>query len=425
MKVFKFGGASINGADAIRNVANIIQGHGDERLVVVISAMGKTTNALEDVVQAIYDKQAEIAIEKIKAIAKAHDEVVDGLFSDNTNTIRSITAGIFEQLFDIQRFNCLDDIQAEYGKLYDQIVGFGELTSTTIVHHYLLQQGLPSYWLDVRTVIKTDDTPREGQVMWEVTQKLLEQKVRPLMSDKLVITQGFLGGTVAGISTTLGREGSDYTGAILAYCLNADDLTIWKDVDGVLNADPRWFSNAKLLEKISYNEALELTYAGATVIHPKTIKPLQRKRIPLFVRSFVRPEGTGTGISKNGERDKDISSYIFKVNQMLLELSPTDLSFISEQDLADIFGLCAQHRIKVNLTQGAAKCFSLCINDDDRRIPAFLEALNKRFQVKQEGSLELITIRHFKNDTAAEVLQGKEILLSEETTEMGRYVARN
>lgn len=424
MKVFKFGGASIKSAEAIENVANIIASHSAQPLAVVISALGKTTNALEEVVQAVYDKQAELAAERIKAIEDNHLEIARKLFADEKHPVFMELANNFERLYDIQRFYTLKNITIDkgYDFLYDLIVSYGELISTTLVSYYLKERDLPTYWLDVRTVIKTDHHYREGKVNWDVTRELVQAKVAPLVQSQIVLTQGFIGGTVDNNTTTLGREGSDYTAAILAFCLNAEEVTIWKDVPGVLSADPRHYPDAELLNSISYSEAVELAYYGATVIHPKTIKPLENKNITLRVHSFVHPDEPGTIISRNTEGDGQVPSCIFKPNQVLIKLSPKDFSFIIEENLSEIFKCFADHNVKVGLMQNSAINFSACITCDPKRLNSLVNELGNQYAVSYTENALLTTIRHYKPETIKSVIADKHVLLSQESDVMARFV---
>ncbi len=426
MRVFKFGGASIKNADAIKNVADIVASYKGSKLVLVVSALGKTTNALELVAEAVYNKEADEAAKHIQNLKDGHFAILDALFEDKNHIAFRDLDQFFERLFDIQRFYTLKNItiDAGYDYLYDQIVSFGELMSTNMVSHYLRHRGLPVYWLDVRTVLKTDSRYREGGVNWEVTEQLVRAKLQPLIDSQLVITQGFLGSTVENHTTTLGREGSDYTAAIMAYCLDAEELVIWKDVPGVLNADPRHFADTRLLQNISYNEAVELAYYGATVIHPKTIKPLQNKNITLRVRSFINPTEQGTIVNTDTRHDGEVPSIIYKQNQALLTLGTKDFSFIIEENLSQIFRLFADFGVKVGMMQSTAICFSVCINHDKTKLPSLIKALEQHYTVDSAEDLELVTIRHFDTDTLQKALKGKEPIISQEGKVMSRYVVK-
>ena len=328
MKVFKFGGASVKEANAVKNVANIINLFPKDNLLIVVSAMGKTTNALEKLNRSIYSNTNDI-IAHIKTIKDYHYAIVNELFADKTHQVFNELAELFESL--AKQTSCSPSENVDYS--YDQIVSFGELIATKIISNYLQVVGIDNTWLDVREIIKTNTNYREGLVDWKLTNNLSQKQLLPAYNSykerKIIVTQGFIAGTTEKTTTTLGREGSDYTASILAYQLNAEEVIIWKDVPGVLNADPKYFSVTEKLNAISYREAIELSYYGATIIHPKTIKPLQNKNIPLSVKSFIAPEDAGTLINNNTQSDSLIPSFIFKVNQLLISLMPKDFSFIA------------------------------------------------------------------------------------------------
>lgn len=426
MKVFKFGGASIKNAEAIRNVAEIIGSYKGTQLLIVISALGKTTNALEIVAELVYNKDAEGAAAKIKELEDGHIAILTELLGTKDHQALAELKRSFESLYDLQRFYCLKKVEVEagYDYLYDQIVSMGELFSSNMVAHYLQSKNIASHWLDVRTVVKTDHRYREGNVSWEVTQELAQAKIKPMLEHQVVCTQGFIGGTIDNHTTTLGREGSDYTAAIMAYCLDAEEVVIWKDVPGVLNADPKWYPDAKLLKKISYREAVELAYYGATVIHPKTMKPLQNKNITLRVRSFIHPKEEGTVISKATEHDTEMPSFIFKTEQVLISLSAKDFSFINEEHLSQIFHLFTQFNVKVGMMQNSAINFAACVTDDKNQVPDLLKELAKSYRVQADEGLRLVTIRHYDDATIERVINGNEVLLSQENSDTARYVVR-
>lgn len=408
--VYKFGGASVKDADAMRNVADIIQAKNGQKLVVVVSAMGKTTNALEEVVQwAINDKPKALeAIQLLKAEAVkvvgelelAHDSHIDQM-----NEVYARTEMFIEQL---------DEQQATYDFIYDQIVVAGELVSTLIVSAYLTQnRGLSLHWQDARKIIRTNSTHREGRVNWNETSWLFQKTVIPAFENSdVVLTQGFIASDDNQHSVTLGREGSDYTAAICSYCLEADYMAIWKDVPGVLTADPRLFENVSLIERLSYLEAIEMTYYGAKVIHPKTIKPLQNKNIPLRVKSFENPENPGTLIS--GFADLRYPPVVVvEKNQRLLSIRTRDLSFVAEHHMSKLFTLFDNHRIRVNLMRNTAISFTVCITDNPNRINRLLSEIQEEFDIEDERDLELITIRHYQNPIVEEMKNGKIVLFEE------------
>ena len=413
MKIFKFGGASVKDADSVRNVASVLRKFSGERIIVVVSAMGKVTNLLETLVDAHCLKTGDpnAILEQIK---KYHLDIVKNLFPNSAHPVYADIQAIFSKL---EKFSSA----GQYNKDYDQVVSQGETISSKIVSAFLNEAGVKNTWLDVRGVIKTDDTYREGRVDWDRTAGLT-----PTLSkgEGIVVTQGFLGQAKDGSTTTLGREGSDYTAAILAYSTNAESVTIWKDVPGVMNADPKWFDETKLIEHMSYQDAIELSYYGATVIHPKTIKPLQNKKIPLYVRSFVQPDEKGTLINDQ-KSQLPIPCFIFKVEQILLSISPKDFSFIVEENFSDIFKTFAQHNVKINVMQNSAISFSVCTDNDPRKIPALIETLQKKFRVLYNEGLELITIRYYNQATIDRVCIGKKVFLEHKSRYTVQLVVKN
>ena len=401
MKVFKFGGASVKDAAGVRNLANIVAREG-QNIVIVVSAMGKTTDALENLVQAYVSRKAD----DIKTTLAAIKEYHQGIMSELTGDFSPVQA-TFNHLETYLKQPFANSVDESYG----QIVSMGEVLSTQIIAAYLQQLDQSVQWLDARQLIRTDTNFREGRVDWtETTHRIC----RAIAGRGIRITQGFIGQSADGRTTTLGRDGSDYTAAILAYCLNADSVTIWKDVPGVLNADPKWFSNTVLLEKLTYRDAIELAYYGATVIHPKTIKPLQNKSIPLHVRSFLKPAEFGTTIG-DYERHLQTPSFIFKVNQVLISLHPNDFSFIAEDNLSRIFGRFAMAGVKINLMQNTAISFSVTVDHSPGRIPTLMSLLNEDFRVTYNDGLELITIRYYNQETIDRVLVNKKLLLEQKS----------
>ena len=404
MKVFKFGGASVKDAAGIKNVVEVLKKVGHNQTVMVVSAMGKTTNAMEVIVNNYFNNPQELQ-ESIQETRKYHQDILMDLFEDS-HVVFNKVADWFNEMQQFLQFNK----SPNYDYVYDQVVPFGELISTTIVSEYLNQVGLQNDWLDVRNHIKTDDKYRDGNVYWEQTQLFVNKAFK----DKdFVITQGFIGSDSNRFTTTLGREGSDYTAAILAYCLNAESVTIWKDVPGVLNADPRYFDNAILLDQISYREAIELAFYGASVIHPKTLQPLQRKEIPFFVKSFIDPAKNGTSISKGVDLKPETACFIVKKNQHLLSISSLDFSFMMEDNISEIFALLHDHKLKVNVIQNSAISFSLCLEDKYNQIEAFKKILSKKYLVNYTPDVSLFTIRHYTTEAVNLVEQGKDILLKQ------------
>ncbi len=416
MRVFKFGGASVKDADAVRNVVRVLQEVGHEDTLVVISAMGKTTNAMEKVVES-YFKDKNTITEALQEVMDYHDGILSNLFENPKHPIYGRVKLLFEEVKGFLTWNK----SPKYAFVYDQVVGYGELVSTTIISAYLNEIGMPNTWLDVRQLIKTDNNYRDAQINWERTQE--EVSARVDMS-KLNITQGFLGSDDNNFTTTLGREGSDYTAAILAYCLNAESVTIWKDVPGVLNADPRNFEETRLLEQISYREAIELAFYGASVIHPKTLQPLQRKEIPLHVKSFLNPKDMGTTVGKGVGIVPKTPCFIVKKNQVLLKLSSLDFSFIVEDNISEIFKLFHDHRLKVDMIQNSAISFSVCLDNKFNGLQPMLEELKRKFKVVCHEDVSLYTIRHFDDNAVKSLQNGKSVLVEQRGKETVQLVVK-
>ncbi|TZF85030.1 aspartate kinase [Pedobacter sp. BS3] len=404
MNVYKFGGASVKDAAGVKNLANIIRNNQQKELLIVVSAMGKTTNALEKLTFAYLDKtDTEAIFDEIKAY---HTAVMNELFEDKQHPVFNDVANTFVEIDWILEEEPQDN--ADY--IYDQIVSIGELISSKIVSAYLSTSGIPTQWIDARSYIHTDNTYREAKVDWDKTCAAIASRVPGIIANGVAVTQGFIGGTSENYTTTLGREGSDYTAAIFASCLDAESVTIWKDVPGVLNADPKWFDETEKIPALSYHDAIELTYYGATVIHPKTIKPLQNKGIPLYVRSFIQPDGVGTKISSQNN-PLPIPSFIFKVNQVLISIFPKDYSFIIEENLSDIFNIFHEHKVKINTMLNSAISFSVSVDYDDHKLGKLLNSLRKNYNIKYNKDLELVTIRYYNQQTIDRVTQNKDILL--------------
>jgi aspartate kinase len=416
MRIFKFGGASVKDADGVKNVFNVLQKVGHEEVLLVISAMGKTTNALEIVIKNYFEKSNEFHA-SLQEVRKYHNQILLDLFEDEEHDVFFTVNNHFADLEYFLRSNK----SPNYNFVYDQVISFGEIVSTTIVSHYFNHQGLKNNWIDVRNFIKTDATYRDADVDWEQTQKLISKGVK---KKAVNITQGFLGSDENNFTTTLGREGSDYTAAIFAYCLSAESVTIWKDVPGVMNADPRFFENAILLNQISYREAIELAFYGATVIHPKTLQPLQKKEIPLYVKSFIHPLLPGTSVSKGENLDPQTPCFIIKKNQILLELSSIDFNFIMEENISEIFGLLHKFKIKVSLIQNSAISFSICIEDKYGNFNELKTILSKKFKISYNENVSLYTIRHFTKEAANMVENGKEVLLRQMSIETMQVVTK-
>jgi len=405
MEVYKFGGASVMNANAVKNLAGIIKQSGHKNLLIVVSAMGKMTNKLEELSNA-YNFGQDDTHELLEEIKTYHYQIINDLFPDHQHPVYNDVANTFVEIEWLLEEEASD--APDY--IYDQIVSVGELISTKIVAAYLNEDGTPAKWVDARNFVHTDNTYREGKVDWDKTEAEIKKNLLPIVSQSIAVTQGFIGNTSENFTTTLGREGSDYSAAIFTSCLDAEALTIWKDVPGVLNADPKWFDQTERIPQLSYHDAIELTYYGATVIHPKTIKPLQNKNIPLYVRSFIQPDGEGTEI--NGLISKlPVPSFIFKVNQVLISILPKDFSFIIEENLSDIFSLFHQHKIKVNTMLNSAISFSVSVDEDEEKISKLIADLSVRYKVKYNKKLELVTIRYYNQDTINRVTVNKDILL--------------
>ena len=401
MKVFKFGGASVKDAPAIENLKNILQRYENEQLVVVISAMGKTTNFLEKLLDAYY--YAPETVPSLLAELRLQHETVAAQLMGADNPFLPHSERLFTLLGEQLQRPTSDNFDYDY----DRIVSFGELLSTTLIATYLNHQNMETQWLDARQLIRTDNTYREGHVDWDVTRKLVCNTINPYFQSRArgrVLTQGFIAGTAENQTTTLGREGSDYSAAILAYTLDAECVTVWKDVPGILNADPKRFQNAVKIDTLTYHETVELAYYGASVIHPKTLKPLHNKQIPLFVKSFFHPENEGSMITQEAD-SVEIPSYIVKDNQLLISVSPRDFSIIGVENLSIILDILSEYRIKINLIQNSALTFSVCTDNVPLRLKPCIEALQKEFIVKFNDGIRLVTIRHFDDTSEQEVLR--------------------
>ena len=393
MLVMKFGGASVKDAPSIIHVADILKRFLDQPVLIVISASGKTTNHLEILAALAKTGKEQEAWEKLEGIKRFHQEIIDGLFEKDKEEVQKKTDFFFTQIERIVRGILL--LEEFPPRTYDRIVAFGELLSTTIVSAYLNTQGADCQWLDARKLIRTDATYKAANVIWSVTRANIQQEVRPLVQPgKIVITQGFIGATESGHTTTLGREGSDFTGAIFANCLEAERMMVWKDVPGILNADPRIKSDTIKHEQLSYEEAVEMTFYGASVIHPKTIKPLFNRHIPLQVKSFVDLNEEGTLIGSD-RGDEGIASYIQKKEQALINISPKDFSFMDEQHLGEIFNEVYKSGLKVNLMQNTAISLLLCVDDKAQKLEAFTGLILDTFEVEISHNFTLHTIMNF------------------------------
>lgn len=416
MKIYKFGGASVKDAEGVKNVADILRQEGTQNCLLVISAMGKMTNAFEELVHAhCYEEdQIDFAFNKIRNF---HQEILEKLFDSEDQIFQQV-----EELYDeLTGFLTSDKEIRDYDYSYDQIVCYGELISTTIVSRYLNKVGVENTWKDVRELIHTDSSHRDAKVDWTKTESSI---VKEIDREKLYIVQGFLGGDEQGNTTTLGREGSDYTAGIFAFCLDADSVTIWKDVQGVLNADPRVFKSTQLLEQISYEETIEMAFYGASVIHPKTIQPLQNKEIPLFVRSFVNPKLKGTQVRRGVAIEPLVPCYIVKKNQILISISTRDFSFMVEDNISHIFKLLHDHLLKVNLIQNSAISFSVCVDNKFRQFDEFYKELLSSYKVEVVRDVDLYTIRHFSESALNEIKELGVSVLTQINKETAQIVVR-
>ena len=401
MKVFKFGGASVKDAEGVKNVARVLESQGFDACLLVVSAMGKTTNALEQVVD-LYFKKDDYT-ENIVQIKRNHIQIAEGLFTGENEVFNQISL-FFDDLESFLRRNK----SPNYSFVYDQVVSCGEMISSKIVSEYLNETNYSNQWLDARDYIKTDETYREGVVNWQKTGAF----IRTLQKDVSYVTQGFIGSDENNFTTTLGREGSDYTAAVFAYCLDADALTIWKDVPGVMTGDPRKFEEVKLLANISYEEAIEMAYYGASVIHPKTLQPLKQKNIPFFVKSFLDPKKDGTKVSLT-KKNQEIETYILKENQHLMRIATRDFSFIAEDHISQIFNLLAKFKIKVSLMQNTAISLALCLEDKYGNIDSFNTELAGEFNTETIKNVSLFTIRNTNLKELSKFYKDKKVLLEQ------------
>ena len=401
--VFKFGGASIRDVDNIINIGEILNSFSHEKLIIIFSAMGKVTNMLEHVVECYFQENPDpfIALQKVKDF---HFNILNDLFAPKHSILDEVN-----NLFVEIEWVLEEEPNQDYAYAYDQIVSIGEFLSTKIMSAYLQKIGFKNSLLDARDLIKTDNSYRNAKVDWETTLTCIKSQIK----EKHCIIQGFLGCTSENFTTTLGREGSDFTAAILAFSLEAKEVIIWKDVPGMMNADPQYFEHSQLLEKISFDEAIELAYFGAKVIHPKTIQPLKKKQIPLFIKSFLNPKSKGSQIAEGVTTFPEIPSFIIKENQILISISDSSLSFIVETHMSKIFALLAKHGVNVNMMQNSAVSFSVCVDDDKYKIPGLIADLQIDFEVYYNKSLSLCTIRHYTKSSANSFLKEKDVLLEQ------------
>lgn len=418
MLVFKFGGASVKDAPGIINLGKVVQKYTGQQLLIVVSAMGKTTNALEKLTNS-YFNQTDDMHQIYNEIKEYHYNIIDGLFGPSSPVLDEIANTFVEIDWMVE-----DEPHDDYDFIYDQLVSIGELVSTRIVTAYLNHIELKSKWLDVRGYIHTDNTYREGIVDWPKTCEHIQQDIPAMLDNSIVVTQGFLGGTSENFTTTLGREGSDYTAAIFAACLNAKSVTTWKDVPGILNADPKHFTDTVKFDELSYTEAIEMTYYGAGVIHPKTIKPLQNARIPLLVKPFTDPDALGTVISEIGLQHYEKPVIILKQDQVLVSVSAKDYTFITEDHLSSVFSLFASKHVKINMMQVSALSFTVCFDYRAERFEKLLGSLKQEFNVKYNNDLTIITVRHYKQEDLKALVGDRKILLEQLSRNTAQMVVR-
>ena len=413
MKVYKFGGASVKDAEGISNISQLLLNEGAESLAIVVSAMGKTTNMLEKVVNDYYANNSP-TLDDVKYY---HYAILEELF-DKSHSIFNEVNNLFVEI----EWAIEDAPTSTYAYEYDQIVSVGELLSTKIVSAFLEQEGFANKWIDARDIIRTDNTYRNARIDWQLTQ---QQITKHISNNGVFLTQGFIGCTTENFTTTLGREGSDFTAAILGFALDAEEVTIWKDVDGMLNADPRYFDDAKLLHQLSFAEAIELAYFGAKVIHPKTIQPLKEKNISLRVKSFLNPKEEGTVIFEDAEMKPFMPSFIVKENQILISISANDLSFIVEDHLSYIFSLFAKYGLAINMMQNSAVSFSVCVDNDSQKTLPLISELKEGFKVQYNDQLTLCTIRHYDQVAIDKVVDEKNILVEQKSRQTIQFVFSN
>jgi aspartate kinase len=416
MKVYKFGGASVKDATGIKNLAKIVREESDN-LIIVVSAFGKTTNALEKVLKAwlVGDNEFNTLLDEVY---NGHLSVILDLFGNGTEV-----EGRLDISYALLRDYLLTSLKGEYDFEYDQVVSYGEIWSTIIVSEYLKKDFHYGEWIDIREYLITDDRYRDANVLWSESTKRI-RSIFDFRKERIYVTQGFIGGTAAGRTTTLGREGSDYSAAIIANILDAECVVVWKDVPGILNADPKWFPEAHKLDEISYREAVEMSFSGAKVIHPKTIKPLHNKNIPLFVRSFLTPDEKGTVIKIDATLRTILPVFIRKEDQILISILPKDFSFVMGDNLSRIFHSFITHGIKVNLVEASAVSIDVCVDDERTKVDVLISDLKTEFTAIYNDKIEMLTIRHYTPDAIALITKGREILLEQKTRSTVRFVVR-
>ncbi|WP_224998182.1 aspartate kinase [Cesiribacter sp. SM1] len=417
MKVFKFGGASVKDAEGVKNVADIIKTYKGDQLLVVVSAMGNTTNALEELLQLSLGHTSYA--DQINELYNYHLQIVKALFEDIHHEVHFFLAQRFQSLT-----RALQKARRQpFNQVYDEVVAHGELISSGILQAYLASMEVACRWIDARNYISTNNLHREAQINWPLTGSKVNRELIPVLEEEVIITQGFIGKSSDGYTTTLGREGSDFSAAIFASCLNAESVTIWKDVPGVLNADPRIIQDTVLYPELNYYDAAEMTYFGASVIHPKTIKPLANQQIPLLVRSFKQPEEPGTRIFEEGA-SQTVPAIVFKKNQTLITFHIRDYSFITERNLSSIFFMLDMMHIKINVMQNSATSVSICVDGNTTKNDALISNLSSEYEIRYNTGLTLITIKNYTDNTIEEMSSGKELLLEQRTRHTYQIVVR-
>jgi aspartate kinase len=416
MKVYKFGGASVKDASGIQNLRNIVSDE-NENLVIVVSAFGKTTNALEKVLKSWFSDDPGYNV-LLDEIYRAHISVTDELFGADSEIKHKL-----EISFSTLKNYLLTEIKGVIDFEYDQIVSYGEIWSTIIVAGFLKASGMSAEWIDIRRNLITDNRFRDASVLWDESSTRIRATIN-FNKNKIFVTQGFIGGTINGKTTTLGREGSDYTAAILAYILDAENVIVWKDVPGILNADPQWLGDAEKLDEISYKEAVEMSFSGAKVIHPKTIKPLQNKNIPLYVKSFLEPSKEGTVIKADATLKKILPVFVRKEGQILISVHPKDFSFVMGDNLSLIFQSFMSHGIKVNLVEASAVVIDVCVDDERAKIELLIQDLKRGYSAVYNENVEMLSIRHYNKEAINRITSGREILLEQRTRSTVRFVVR-
>lgn len=421
MKVFKFGGASLESGERIENVALIVKDYLDQPLVVIVSAMGKTTNELEKIVEHYYRRHRETAAELLANLIGKHTRLATRLMHHENDPVFDLLHRCYHEM----EWQLGEKPYKSYDFYYDQLVSRGELLSSMIVAAYFRQEGIDTHWLDARQVIRTDETFRDGRVNWEATQALMATQASPLLrSGKVLLSQGFIGAAAEGITVTLGREGSDYTAALFANMLDAESLSIWKDVEGLKNADPKLFPDTIQIEKVNYNEVIEMAYYGAQVIHPKTIKPLQNKKIPLFVKCFLDKKLPGTLIHQEDDSLQLPPIIVLKKKQVLITVTSRDFSFVTEENLSRLYNTFHALKIKINLMQNGAISFSCCIDQNPEKIERLIKTLQQDFNITYHEGLELLTVRHYVNGTVEALTAGKTMLLEQKSPQIVQLVLK-